>query len=424
MKKSAANFPPWLGSFRTCLPSSSVLAFSAFLIVGLEGLWLFTRLAIDFEFFPLSEKILLVRDHLLILMATCYGAYRVFCFHPIVQSDYLSWLKLTPWKKGTPLPLGPVSVCVWDAVILLAFVLLLMDGRDITIPGLYRPAAVMPVISFLISYCLSLSFVVWLTDQRLAAYLSFGLLAMCFGLSQWPLLAMAFLFAAFAVAGTALSSGWTEFPWDDLREARKNWRRRYQTASVNAGQLVDGQESPDKIPVAELGWPFSVCSPVKPTPGLGKAERCLIAGLVGLWFVCLSQLLTADMKKGEAIGPGYFLVIGYTTAGLALWRLGRTFSQFKSPISLMGRLRTGRWIIPEFDKAIFGIAGLIATPVLMTIMGAWWLQLSMFWLGPFMLVCTLWANILIGPDLDTWKLTAPSRLSPGTLNKRAFDQLT
>lgn len=424
MRGSAAFSPPWLGAFRTCLPSSTVLAAVGFGLFCAEGIWLFTKLVIDGEFHQLSDHVLILRDQMLILMAMCYGAYRIFYFHPIVYSDYLSWLKLTPWKKGTPLPLGPVSLCVWDAIILMVPVFLLMDGREITAENLVRPVPLSPLIAFLVSYCLSLTMIVWLTDQRFAAYLSFGLLAMCFGLNHWPVLAFVFLLAALLVAGTGLASGWKDFPWDDLREARKNWKRKYQTASVNAGQLVEGQESPDKIPVAELGWPFSVCSPVKPTPGLGKAEKCLIAALVGLWFVCAVQLLPEKMRESGAIGPGYVLVIGYTTGGLALLRFARTFCWYKSPISLMGRLRTGRWIIPEFDKAIAGIAVLIAIPALMAVVGILWLQIPTSWTGPAILVSTLWAHILIGPDLDTWKLTAPSRLSPGTPNKRAFDQLT
>lgn len=420
MKTRKTTAPEWLGSLKTSCPPPIALITALVVLVGTEVIWLGTTILFDFEFFSLQDEILLFRDGLIVALAMLYGVYRVLWFHPIVYSDYLNWLKQTPWQKGVPLPLGPVRLCFWDAVLLIIPVLLLLDGRIVSLEGISRPSPATPVAAFLMGYVLSLVTVIWLSDQRSIAYVAFALQALVIGFSEWPIVSIGFLLASLLTATAGLSAGWSEFPWDDVREARKSWKRRFQSGSVKSGQLMAENDSPDKIPAAELGWPFSACAPVPKSVGLDKFEKCQIVGLLGIWGLCLSQL---DIHE-EAFAVGYGMLLFYMTGGVFLIRLAMTFAQHAPPISLAGRLATRRFIIPKYDAAILAAIVVVLVPAVMGLVSEWFLEWPLRWTGPAIMTCTLWTHILIGPNVDSWKLTAPSRLTPGTLNKRAFDQLT
>lgn len=45
----------------------------------------------------------------------CIAAGGIGCRHPASDRRYINWLKLTPWQRGTPLPLGPVLLNWLDA---------------------------------------------------------------------------------------------------------------------------------------------------------------------------------------------------------------------------------------------------------------------------------------------------------------------
>lgn len=411
--------PEWLGSFRSSCPPQIFVFIACALLGAIELLWFGTTAMLNEDWFTLPDKILLCRDKLLICLAMLFGVYRVLWFHPLVYSDYLDWLKITPWQKGVPLPLGPVKICLWDAVILGGVMLLLMDGREINLPSAFRPLPLTVVVSFLMGYVASLVVVVWLSDQRILAYIASALQAMTIGCVQWPIVSLFFLLASLAVAMMALSAGWEEFPWDDVREARKDWKRKFQSGSAKSGQLMAENDAPDKIPASELGWPFSVCSPVKEPVGLGQFERCQIASLIGIWCLNIS-LLNFDE---DVFSGGYGPIIFYVTFFLIVTRLIGTFSQHAPPISLAGRLATRRFIIPKYDAPILAALCVLMVPCVMGIV-SWFFDWPARWTGPVILTCTLWTHVLIGPNVDSWKLTAPCRLTAGTPNKRAFDQLT
>lgn len=412
--------PEWLGSFRSSCPPPIVAIAAVVILIATEVLWFGTTTLFPEDWFSLPDEILLFRDGLIVCVAALFGVYRVLWFHPLVYTDYLNWLKMTPWQKGVPLPLGPVKLCVWDAVLLAVAVLLLMDGRTVSVNDFDRPSPLFPLAGFLMGYVAALATVVWLSDQRTIAYVACALQAMVIGFSQWPLVSLGFLVASLIVAMTGLSKGWTEFPWDDIREARKSRKRKFQSMSVKSGQLIEENDSPDKIPAAELGWPFAVCSPVAETRGLGKFEKCQIVGLLGIWSLCVSQLNFRE----DAFKAGYGMLLFYVAGGLALLRLATAFSQHAPPISLAGRLATGRFIIPKYDAPILATIAVVLVPTVMTVATVWFLDWPFRWMGPVMLMCTLWTHVLAGPNVDSWKLTAPCRLTAGNLNKRAFDQLT
>lgn len=116
-------------------------------------------------------------------------------------------------------------------------------------------------------------------------------------------------------------------------------------------------------------------------------------------------------------------MIVHGTLFLAIVRLGLTGGNHASPIGIVGRLLTLRWIIPAFDQILVPPLSIVAVLVLLGIAGHFWLQIPLHTLVPLVTVCTIWCFILVGPSPTRWKFTASARIIPGRLNKQNYDQL-
>jgi hypothetical protein len=115
----------------------------------------------------------------------------------------------------------------------------------------------------------------------------------------------------------------------------------------------------------------------------------------------------------EAAG---FALLGWLLCGFSvLARLSAYCISYRPPISLFGRLATGRWIIPGYDRALVApIGGLLI----------WW------WLAPALsevlhvptaiglsisLTLALLAVLVPGPSYRDWVLASPCRMVPTKL---------
>src|ERR1700722_2302747 len=64
-----------------------------------------------------SDLLRMTPQPFLIVGAILYGIYRVRHFHPVWRNDYRMWLRLTPWRPGSPLPFGPIQLAPQDVVL-------------------------------------------------------------------------------------------------------------------------------------------------------------------------------------------------------------------------------------------------------------------------------------------------------------------
>jgi hypothetical protein len=89
------------------------------------------------------------------------------------------------------------------------------------------------------------------------------------------------------------------------------------------------------------------------------------------------------------------------------------------PISLMGRLVHGRWIIPGYDQVF--VAPLLS---LLVAVAAWfvpmWTGLPRLMVTPVAVTLTWWILFGMGPTLRTWRLTGNHRMSPGILRGNSY----
>lgn len=404
---------------RQVLPPSSALTLMMFAFGCLEISWIVFARSQGAQ--SVADRALIVRDHAIVVLMVAYAVFRVVAYHPLCRPDYMKWLKTTPWRRGLPLPLGPVSPAWPDVLIVGCAAALLSDPRQPFNPLVVRPSALSAVLACILTHAATTAFLVLLTRPRGPAYGSLFLLALALQLLKLqPLAAASALLAGWLIALAGLSRSWQYFPWDETIDIGLRLKGRWKSMqSQNAG-LVDTQTSPDRVPPAELGWPFSALSPWVAPQSVSRGERLLGFALLGFW---MRAIFVQIPDRNFVMGIGS-LIVGYGTFMAAIVRLGLFGSHHTWPISFWGRVVTFRWVIRKYDRMLIPPVALIAVVVATGLCGHFLLHLPPATLFPVMTVAGLWSFTLIGPDPHEWKLTAPSRIVPGRLNRRNYDQLS
>lgn len=409
----------FFSAIRQLLPPTLYLVLAAIIVIFLEALWFLLPLMI-----PLMndlDVILMIRDKVVLFLLTAFGVFRVGWFHPLFRRDYFEWLQRTPWHPGQAMPLGPVRLHWPDILIVGGLALLLADPREMVGNQFVRYPAIVGIVTFLQAHAITLMFAVWLTRPRATAYLASFLLGVSALTAPTSLLAsMTTLILGSVVQHVGLNKSWDLFPWTETTE----WVTRLKTGwksqqSARAGQPLGESLAPDRVPPAELGWPFGVCAPYVPPQIISKPEKLLIAALVGFWLHVMMSGADEQLVAGASALMGLYGVIG-----IALVKVGGFGGNHAPPINLAGRFFTFRWIIPRYDSVALGPLGILLVAGTGAAVGHFALAIPLEYLTPCTLTATLWTATLAGPSPSKWKLTAPVRLTAGRLNKNSFDELS
>jgi hypothetical protein len=252
---------------------------------------------------------------------------------------------------------------------------------------------------------------IWILDSRTAAYeIGFLLVAViwCASWSWWV--------AALVLAATALwalhrfRQSLATFPWDAYRA--QQLKRRQAKVLMHRTPGYTGR-------VVNWGWTFDLLSPQR-TERLPLQDRLLLSILVG--WVCNAVV---SYSLIEELGPGIMLLTIIGAGFYAVWTVLQYIKGHAPPISLLGRLVTGRWVIRAYDVAllplVYWLLCLAAGGALVSPLVACPVR---FVLPAMLLVFLLLTNIAC-PDLERWRLTSPSRLSawPYAAERREYEQL-
>lgn len=327
----------------------------------------------------------------LIASAILFGSLRVRRFHPIFDPEYRFWLWFGPWTPAKRLPLGPVHLVPADVALVAA-------GVAAALPYYGLAASLFVAKFFLFAYVFKLMVALFRTGESLAAY------AVWFGLGALVLYWSAdapFVISAVATycAGmVGLRRSLRGFPWFECAPSVRVWAR----ASV--GLAASGR--------AYYGWPFAYLTPGGDNLSLPGRHGAAIALLCG-WSV-----YAACCQLTELFSVMICLLLPLMAASGAAFRLSMyRVGEYRPPISLAGRLQTGRWIIPSYDRVF--VAPLLA-PVVSILL---WVVLLNCELPPILGATTGVCLVLLilltaGPDRPTWLLTAPSRMVAPNLMTR------
>jgi hypothetical protein len=286
-----------------------------------------------------------------------WAGWRAFSLNPACQPRYLDWLRTTPWAPGKPLPLGRIELAPQDVLWLTAA----------SVAFWHWPGSLFVPLAYLVPYALILSFINYATKRYILAGAATGLIAML------PLVAMSmgqpWLILGCAIAATATAEwGWRralqDYPWEAAPASR------FQFDALQR-QEADGTCA---------WWPL--VHPWRGTaiaPLLDWRETLLFAGFCS-WLAATATMTINWIEVFEAARENRLaidvmhlalpLVAGVAGVAAGLMRLYRYAIWCAWPISLLGRKRTGRLIIPGYDQVFIApmttmAAGLIIPNVLL-----------------------------------------------------------
>lgn len=342
-------------------------------------------------------------DGIVLALVNFYALYRGLAFHPAYRDEYLKWLGLTPWRYPTPLPLGPIQVVPQDLVVLALFELMLWDAPlhlRLTIPAVFL---------FGLAACWALS--LWVTEFRSAFYqIGYALGTTLWISSLSPSAAFVCLIATYILALFRLQQSFATFPWS----YPSAWRQLF-TQKLKGERKAQGLAGESTI----WGWSYDVLSPhrVEQWP---LRDRLLLSGLAG-WFA-LAIMSNSQFKLL------LFMVPPVAVVGGAVYCFKQVLSYVWShspPISLGGRLLTGRWVIPSYDVALLPIVYYFGTVFLAFYLVGPKMEWPIQYVLPAALAVYLVLMNLACPDVNRWRLTCKARLNPWVYaaGKSEFEQL-
>ncbi len=333
--------------------------------------------------FPLVDE---TGPVLLTALSFFYGFYRGGFFHPVFRKDYRDWLHRTPWKSGLPLPVGPPHV-VWQDVLLLgsfvAVTLLHKQPFLLAIPATFLGA-------YLVVQVAALSMARHYVQVLILAYGFGGLLY----LHGHPELSLLLLIGMYGIG------------WHGLHKSLKSfhiWELEYVdnqiVCAVGAGNTLQ-----DVARSKLLGWPFDRMAPRTSPVSIPMGWAIGISCLFGWWLGgMLTQVPSFERFEAAMLAFAFLQFVALTRLVIYVWG-------YAPPLSLWGRIRTLRLIIPGYDVVFIA-------PLMMFLIPA-----VPFWMIPDRNVAAMTVpfctslQILIAlkfpPSLDKWRLTGTHRIIP------------
>jgi hypothetical protein len=269
------------------------------------------------------------------------------------------------------LPLGPVRLTAAD---LLVLALLAAAGHWRC--GLHP---LVPPLAAAIAYLIAIVPPLCLTDRQVEVFAIIVAAPILFLTGEnlwWTLLAA---MALVLVAHWGLRRSFALFPW------------RAETPPPRA----DG-----------LGWPFSRLAPVRPSIAVPRGAGALIGAILAWWIFAIAYRFGPPEPRSSILHWG--LIAGLVCA------LGRAFAYLlghASPLSLWGRVRTGRLIIPRYD--IVFVAPLVTLVVCALVP---LISVSTALSNELILALSLAAPVIcaleLGPSYLDWHTTGGHRIVP------------
>lgn len=349
-----------------------------------------------------------------------FAGYRVLAFNPLINRNYYDWLSRSAWRPGKPLPAGPMLL-TWRDLLLVSLIALgwqLVAWTAAAANAGYnwyffadhaRSWALVAGVglTFFISYA-AVWFAVSLVTDRVISYAMLLVL-----LVAWPFHRRIAMSATLVVWVLLAQFG----IWRMLRMMALSFR-----LNPNDGVqpiLCDPRQTTrphlrQSVHLTPTAWPHNVLAPIEDRSLMARWERVWLTVLATVFWHNL--ILEMGWDGGSGPAEGLALLIGLYTAVVCFLRACVYCFQVHSPISLLGRVLTKRWIIPGYDR--------IFVPLLVTGVIGYAAHRFVEWQArsldtlPFRLAVTAalaaltWHVMSARPRLSEWQLTAPSRRTP------------
>jgi hypothetical protein len=343
------------------------------------------------------------REIILGFTAALYATCRLLRFHPACNPGHAGWLKLSPWTADQPLPAGPVHL-VWQDTVVVGV---------LTAIGIWHHVnPLLPVTVFLFAYFAWFTVLLAFTRRR-GSCLALGFLwpsQMLPGVAPVPptsvLPAICVVAAMACIIWYGHRQSLKAFPWDFIKTAPRSPRSSRSALDIEVRMPGSGSSSAAGT-LFELGWPFFVLSPKIRPPAISPRTNLALGALAGWWSFCII--------KASHMEPVPDIIVLFTivaaTLRLLIYAVGAA-----APFNILGRLATGRIIVPGFDKIyVTPLAVVVAAMLGGTIVkraGAW------YPVTESIVIAVLWWMLFGGgPTLRNWALTGQfRRRTPAIVN--------
>jgi hypothetical protein len=324
------------------------------------------------------------------LMAVCYllaghGIWRVTGFHPALVPGYRQWLRTTPWTPDRSLPRGPLHLTWQDAVVVAAATCLCLSFESWKLVPLAFLAGYLGVMTLANVY----------VGCDAAALGALFVLGPSFFAFEYPLLVGACGLAAYGICWAGYRQSLPDFPWAE------GPRKQLWESVLNIGKSMDDGPWP-RVHSSQLS------DLVSPLPWWKPLAIAALVGWTGAWGTA-AELWDAPLGEADRVAEG---VAAFAFALAIYGGIGRLVIylwQHRPPISLAGRLATGRLIIPRYDVAI--VAPVVAVELgrrLPNVLIGWGMPLpGVAFASMFAVVAALFG---LGPTLRWWHLVGEHRL--------------
>ncbi|WP_165071630.1 hypothetical protein [Paludisphaera rhizosphaerae] len=344
--------------------------------------------------------------------AALFGVFRACNFHPYFRPGYRAWLATTPWTVDKPLPLGPIELDWPDAVVLGA--LILSDGL------LPEHESVRLLAVFLFFHGLFLTLSIYRAADHVPAFMALFGLGLMVRLWPHPWACAATGVIVYLIVYDGLRISLRSFPWTAEGEpGAASQRGTFDPDRASCGWPYDRLlREPDRAPHSPRPAPepplraAGLATPMEQMPWHklvgGNLDYLLWSLLVGWWISCVGPLLTNDNRYAvfllSAMG---FILLPALAIRLSLYTNG-----YAPPLSLVGRLFTGRWIVPGYDVVFVGPFLILAVP---GVVYAVCVRQGVPWriAGPVALSSMLFVALATPPGLRRWRLVGRHRMIPG-----------
>jgi hypothetical protein len=335
--------------------------------------------------------------------ATIYGFFRTAGFFPGMgeASSYYKALLATPYDGTQPLPAGPMFPVAQD--------LLTIGVMALVAAWVSKPAAAAWVLTaYFLSFSTFAAAALWDCGRKRHAYFVVLCVLLSFNFNRMPVVLIALAGTTFAVAGVFLRQTLLEFPWDfadaDPRDGLDAFFMLYAGKRRNVSSAIEDS----------AGWPFWKLAP-RPLPAdISVGSAVALGMLMALAVAAFFRISSGDSPQGRyanvsdiaPIAFSWFWVLLTTTVRFRVYTSG-----YRSPITLFGRLASGRLLVPSYDQVwLTPLAALVIHAVLTSAPLAAIVPLN--WLIPIAVGVNAVIALAGPPSLSTWRTTGGYRMSP------------
>ena len=308
-----------------------------------------------------------------------YGFFRIAFRHPDANAGYTKWLETTPWTRRMPLPLGTIEL-TWRDIVPFAAVYLL--GRyDAQI----NPA--LPLVAFGVTY-LACGTALNLHCKAVAE--SYPILFAFGGMLRWH--------ANWTVILSLLAASYLVFLFGLRRSlARFPWR--------NTFPIVVGDD-----PAQALGWPFALWFLRRKAVLVTQVNGWTNAALVAWWVYCIFSFFCEGVPRSFQSQNAIIVALAMG-ACFGLCRVATYLRGALPPLSLMGRIFTGKILLPNFDYVFLAPIIVVFLPIALAFAGSW-ADVQPGVVAAVSVGASMAVALLAGPSLRKWQLTGEFRVNP------------